>query len=92
MPSVGFIPEVGGVNPGGCHVANSCFTLLLGYCPLMGYSRKKQKGGEVEDMEFQGNCRNSKWVFRGLIKNKVEFPGMIKKKSCGIFSGLGFRP
>ena len=27
---------------------------------------------------------------QGFIKNEAEFPGAIKKKSCGIFRGLGF--
>ena len=40
---------------------------------------------------LKGYCRNSNWVFRELIKSNVEFPGMIKKKSCGISRGLGFR-
>ena len=30
--------------------------------------------------------------FQDLIKNNVEFPEVIKKKSCGISRGLGFRP
>ena len=42
------------------------------------------------NMEFP---RNSKWTFQeGLIKNNVEFPGVIKKKSAGISRGLDFRP
>ena len=58
----------------------------------MGYSRKKNKG--VEDMEFPGVLKkyNSKWNFQGLIKNNVKFLRVaIKKKSCGISRGLGFR-
>ena len=42
---------------------------------------------------FQGGRvyqRNSKWNLQGLIKKEVEFPGMIKKKLCGVFRGLGF--
>ena len=31
-------------------------------------------------------------VVKGLIKNSLEFPGIIRKKSCGISRGLGFRP
>ena len=40
---------------------------------------KKKKQGTpeygVEDME-----RYSKWIFWGLIKRNMEFPGVIKKK------------
>ena len=40
---------------------------------------------------FQGYGINSKYNFQGLIKNKVEFPGMIKK-SCGFSEGVDFWP
>ena len=30
------------------------------------------------------------WKFQGLIKNEVKFPGMTKKKSCGISRGSWF--
>ena len=30
------------------------------------------------------------WKFQGLIKNEVKFPGMAKKKSCGISRGSWF--
>ena len=40
--------------------------------------------GEVEDMEFPGVIRGIEkmgiWIFQGLIKNNVEFTGVIKKK------------
>ena len=46
---------------------------------VLDYSRKKKKQGTleygVEDME-----RYSKWIFWGLIKRNMEFPGVIKKK------------
>ena len=42
-------------------------------------------------MNFKGYLRKSMWIFYGLIKNKVEFPEVIKKKSCGISRSLGFR-
>ena len=52
---------------------------------------KKNKLG-VENMDnLQGYWRNSKWIFRGLIRSNIEFPGVIKKKSCGISWGLCFR-
>ena len=58
----------------------------------MGYSRKKTNRG-VEDTGFSGVLnRTWKWIFWGLIKNNVGFQGVIKKKSCEISWGLGFRP
>ena len=39
---------------------------------------------------FQGYQRNSMWNLQGLIKNKVEFRWMTKKKSCEISRGFGF--
>ena len=56
----------------------------------MGYSRKIQTG-QAEDIVFPAGgieeraCRISR-----SIKKEVEFPGEIKKKSCGISMGLGF--
>ena len=44
---------------------------------------------------FQGywkRRRNSKWIFQELFKNNMKFPRVIKQKSCGISSDLGFRP
>ena len=38
---------------------------------------------------YQRNA-NSMQKLQGFIKNEVEFPGAIKKKSCGISRGLGF--
>ena len=58
----------------------------------MGYSRKKTNRG-VEDTGFSVVLnRTWKWIFWGLIKNNVGFQGVIKKKSCEISWGLGFRP
>ena len=52
---------------------------------------EKNKQGGVKDI--LGYWRNSKCIFQGLkIKNKVEFPGMTKKKSCDISRVLGFKP
>ena len=31
-----------------------------------------------------GYRRNNKRIFRELIKSNMEFPGVIKKRSCGI--------
>ena len=49
----------------------------------MDYPRKKPNRGRekgVEDMEFPV-----------VLKNKMEFLGLIKKKLFGISRGLGFR-
>ena len=52
-----------------------------------------QLGFQILIWNFQWYWRNSKWTFQeGLIKNNVEFPGVIKKKSAGISRGLDFRP
>ena len=64
---------------------------------ILGYSRKKKKknreeGGGVGIWNFQGYWRNNKWNIQGLIKNNIEFPGVIRIKSCGISRGLGFKP
>ena len=50
------------------------------------------QGWGVEDMEFPGLSQNSIWNFQWLMKNEVEFPSFIKKKKCGICSGLCFWP
>ena len=42
-------------------------------------------------MEFPGLSKNSMWNFQELIKNKVEFPWVTKKKKR-ISRGLGFLP
>ena len=45
-------------------------------------------------MEFPGLLKKIASGFSGgwAIKSSVEFPGVIKKKSCGTFrSGLSFR-
>ena len=39
---------------------------------------------------FQEYQRSSMQNFQGSIKNKMEFPEVTKKKSCGIFRGLAF--
>ena len=45
-------------------------------------------GGRLRIWNFQGYLRNGKWNFQVLIKNNVEFPRVIKKKSCGISPGV----
>ena len=37
-----------------------------------------------------GISRGIEEIVNGLIKNNLEFPGVIKKKSCGISRGLSF--
>ena len=37
-------------------------------------------GGGLRIWNFQWYQRNSMWNFQGLIKNKVEFPRVTKKK------------
>ena len=56
----------------------------------MGFSRKKTN--RVEDMEFRGVLKKKQVDFPGLSKNNAEYPGVVKKKSCGISRGPGFRP
>ena len=49
-----------------------------GFC--FGLFQKKAKQGRVgrdEDMELTGVLKNSKVDFLGLIKNNVEFPGVM---------------
>ena len=48
--------------------------------------------GGFRIQNFQGNWRNSKWNFHELIKNNMEFPQVIKKKSYRTSRGLGFSP
>ena len=54
----------------------------------MGYSRKIQTGGGVEDMEFPGIPIDER--IHGSIKKEVKFPVVFKKNSCGSSMGLGF--
>ena len=48
-------------------------------------------GGGLRIWKFQRFQINSVCNFQGLIKNKVEFPRVAKKK-CGISRGLCFCP
>ena len=41
---------------------------------------------------FREYQRNSKWNFQRSIKKELEFPGVIKKKICEDFRGLGSFP
>ena len=52
------------------------------------FQKKTNRGWMIWD--FQEYWRNSKWIFLGLIKNNIEFLGVIKKKLCGISRGLHF--
>ena len=65
-------------DPGKCHMILSHF--LEWAIP--------EKAGGLRICSFQGCWKNSKWNFQGLIKKKVEFPVVIKKKSCGISPGV----
>ena len=62
----------------------------------MGYSRKKQNtGGEGESRGWgyeisRGIEEMTSEIPLRLIKNNVEFPVVIKKKSCGISKSLCF--
>ena len=47
----------------------------------MGCSEKNPNKG-VEDMEFPRVMKKTMWKLQRSIKREVEFPGMIKKKSC----------
>ena len=58
---------------------------------IMGYSRKNQTGG-LRTRNSQGYSRKSMWKLQGSNKKEVEFPGAIKKKSCGISIRFGFWP
>ena len=53
---------------------------------------EKKTNSGLRICSFLGYWRNNKWNFQWLITNNVGFPGVIKKKSCGISRGLGFRP
>ena len=53
-------------------------------------SRKDVRGG-VEDMELPGVLKNKNMEISRVDK-EVEFPKVIKKKSCGIFMHPGFWP
>ena len=48
-------------------------------CPV-GLFQKKSRQGGLRIWNFQGYQRKSMWNFQGLIKNKVKFPRMTKKK------------
>ena len=58
------------------------------------FPEKNQTGGTKWDSGLriygisQGYLRNIKWKFQGLIKNDMEFPRVIKKKSSGILWGF----
>ena len=57
----------------------------------LGLFQKKSKQGELRIWNFQGYL-NSMGDFQRLIKNKVEFTRLTKKRSCGISRGLCFWP
>ena len=51
-----------------------------GFCiGLFQKKTKQERVGRDEDMELTGVLKNLKVDFQGLIKNNVEFPGIIKK-------------
>ena len=51
-----------------------------GFCiGLFQKKTKQRRVGRDEDMELTGVLKNLKVDFQGLIKNNVEFPGIIKK-------------
>ena len=58
---------------------------------VLNYSKKKQTGG-CEDGISRVIEEIVNGFSRGPIESNIEFPGVIKKKSCGIFRGIGFRP
>ena len=74
-----------------CIVSNSKRNTLGGLVQKKS-KHKQHKTGGFEDMEFpgQGLQRNTIIIcnFQGLIKNKVEFTRLAKKKWCGISRGL----
>ena len=62
------------------------------YGSTMGYSRKKNKQGRgwLKIWNFQRYWRNSKWNFKELMTNNVEFSEVFKKNLWGISSGFWF--
>ena len=59
--------------------------------PFPTVGRTNRKGG-LRICILQRYWRNSKWIFRRVSQNNMEFPVVIKKKSWGISRSLGFRP
>ena len=60
----------------------------------MGYSRKKtiRVGGISWGYGVSRGIEEiTSEISLGLIENNVGFPELIKKESCGISKGLGFR-
>ena len=66
--------------------------LSLTWGMLNGLFHKKSKHGGLRTCNFHGYWGKNMWKFQGSIKKEVKFPGVIKKKSCGISIGLGFWP
>ena len=63
--------------------------LVAGWHNMMQWAIPKQKktgGGWGHGISSQG------YIEEIATKNNLEFPGVIKKKSCGISWDLGFRP
>ena len=69
----------------------TAFTLEL--WPALGYSRKKlNRGGGwvLWTWNFPGVLKKEHVEIPGSNKKELEFPAVIKKKSCGISICLGF--
>ena len=56
----------------------------------LGYPRKM--GWGLRTWNFLEVLKEEHVEVPGSIKKEVEFPAVIKKKSCGISIGLGFSP
>ena len=60
------------------------------FARVLGYSRKT-KQGSLTTCNFQGMLKKEHMEIPGVVLlKKEEFPGMFKKKNCGIYMGLGF--
>ena len=62
------------------------FTLYLNWAALVHHT------WDIWGHGISRGIEESMWKFQWSIKQKVEFPGVFKKNSCGISMGLGFSP
>ena len=44
---------------------------------IIDWAIPEKKTGGLRIWNFQGYWRNDKWIFQGLVRNNVEFPGVL---------------